>query len=67
MLDDDYGGLLLEGKPTLFKNQPIQLNNSTSLVGNSFTMNTSSKYSQSQSISSTPQINSLQVSSASGI
>ena len=57
MLDDDYGGLLLEGtKPTLFKNQPI-LNSS---LGNSTMI--SSNYIN-QSISSRPaQINSLQVS-----
>ena len=56
LLDDDYGGLLLEGtKPTLFKNQPV-LNSS---LGNSTMI--SSKYAQSIS-SRPPQINSLQVS-----
>ena len=35
MLDDEYGGLLLEGKPTLFKNQSINTSTRTAAVGNS--------------------------------
>ena len=41
MLDDEYGGLLLEGKPTLFKNQSMM---NSSIGSSSLFSNKSSAY-----------------------
>ena len=56
MLDDEYGGLLLEGKPTLFKNQ--SMNSSRSVGLGSSTLFSKSSSSVINNLSRTTQLNS---------
>ena len=61
MLDDEYGGLLLEGKPTLFKNQSMNSSNSQSAKVGSSTL-----FGQSVSTSAINSLSRTQLTGAGG-
>lgn len=62
MLDDEYGGLLLEGKPTLFKNQSMNSSSCQSAAVGSSTL-----FGQSVSTSAINSLSRTQLSGAGGV